>query len=79
MKRIVNGVTYNTDLVTIIGRSVWDDEEFSNESTLYVTRGGAYFVVFSEEKKVWSERDHEYQTRELVTVHPKSAEEVRSG
>lgn len=48
MKRIINGVTYNTDTATAVARSWWEDWEKDNErveSWLYLTRGGAFFLV----------------------------------
>jgi predicted HicB family RNase H-like nuclease len=48
MKRIIDGVTYNTDTSTRIARSEYDTE-YNHEDrpcdgTLYQTRGGAFFV-----------------------------------
>ena len=60
MKRIVDGKTYNTDTATKIAgaRIESGDEDFTN-LTLYVTRGGAFFI-------------HEFERltdRHLVSVH----------
>ena len=44
MKRVVNGVTYNTETSTLIAESTWDEEPAYRgtvEGKLYKTRGGA--------------------------------------
>jgi predicted HicB family RNase H-like nuclease len=51
MKRIIDGKTYNTDTATLVARSWWNDWERGNvdmQGDLYVTRGGAFFVVVTE-------------------------------
>ena len=49
MKRIIDGVAYNTDTSTVIARSEYEGEYNHRNSnciaTLYQTRGGAFFVV----------------------------------
>ena len=52
MKRIIDGLTYNTDTSTLVARSEWTlwDERSPHygaecEGKLYQTRGGAFFVV----------------------------------
>jgi predicted HicB family RNase H-like nuclease len=48
MKRIINGKTYNTDTATLVARSWWVDWEQGDaeiRSDLYLTRGGAFFLV----------------------------------
>ncbi len=53
MKRIINGMTYNTDTATIIGRASFVEEatgaraEERRDFTLYQTRGGAFFELTS--------------------------------
>jgi hypothetical protein len=60
MKRVVDGVTYNTATSTIVARSAWqegDEPDRDNagiEQTLYLTRGGAFFLLTVE---TWRERD----------------------
>jgi hypothetical protein len=60
MKRVVDGVTYNTATSTIVARSAWqegdepDRDNVENEQTLYLTRGGAFFLLTVE---TWRERD----------------------
>lgn len=51
MKRIIDGVTYNTDTATLIARSEWVETYFNgnppderHDRRLYQTRGGAFFV-----------------------------------
>lgn len=52
MKRIVDGVTYNTDtstMVALFDRPASDRDPTSKTGTLYQTRGGAFFVHWCEE------------------------------
>ncbi len=50
MKRVIDGVTYNTDTATFVARSEIVEEEFQGrpeertEHRLYQTRGGAFFI-----------------------------------
>lgn len=48
MKRIIDGVTYNTDTSTLLAKSAYSTEynhvEYPCEGRLYQTRGGAFFV-----------------------------------
>lgn len=48
MKRIIDGVTYNTDTSTLLAKSAYgceyNHQPFDCEGTLYQTRGGAFFV-----------------------------------
>ena len=51
MKRIIDGQTYDTDTSTLVARSWWLDWEKNDaeiQSELYVTRGGAFFLVHTE-------------------------------
>ena len=48
MKRIIDGVTYNTDTATAVARWEYEDENgYDTEAVLYQTRGGAFFIVHS--------------------------------
>jgi hypothetical protein len=77
MKRVVNGVTYNTETSEKIGRIEWtqgtqDEEQY--EATLYRTRGGAFFVV---EVKRWHEYDGDtWQPHEKTTFEPMTSAEA---
>lgn len=50
MKRVINGLTYNTDTSTLIAKTTEVDEatygrsEVRTERSLYQTRGGAFFI-----------------------------------
>lgn len=50
MKRIIDGVTYNTDTSTVIARAELADDDWATKGgdrmvqTLYQTRGGAFFI-----------------------------------
>jgi predicted HicB family RNase H-like nuclease len=68
MKRIINGVTYNTETSTRIARSEWQepygtDLEIEHSATLYQTRSGAFFVhetvttpYYDNDEREWSEK-----------------------
>lgn len=46
MKRIIDGVTYNTDTATAVAR--WEykgEDDLDTDAILYQTRGGAFFIV----------------------------------
>jgi predicted HicB family RNase H-like nuclease len=49
MKRLIDGVTYNTDTATQLARKNyegdWNNQECPVEADLYQTRGGAFFIV----------------------------------
>jgi predicted HicB family RNase H-like nuclease len=78
MKRIVNGVTYNTDTSTLIAR--WEGQDHSdyqkedNEHLLYLTQGGAFFVHEITEKQEWDEREREWVGRTSHSFVPLSPE-----
>jgi predicted HicB family RNase H-like nuclease len=77
MKRIVDGVTYNTDTATRLARSIWkdgDDDEVTG--ILYQTRGGAFFVHTFVEKEVWVERTGETDAREVSQFEPLNAKDA---
>lgn len=65
MKRIVNGVTYNTETSTAVARSEWTDSSDGQEHVmvLYQTRGGAFFFDEQETKSVWNEREGRHETK----------------
>jgi hypothetical protein len=77
MKRIVNGVTYNTDTSTALARCTWELEDTTAEGTLYQTRGGAFFVDEEETRLIWNERRQERQTKVTNTFIPMSAEQAQ--
>lgn len=66
MKRIINGVTYNTATSTALARSSWDGNRGRITGTLYQTRGGAFFVHGEEKFERWNEREDK---AEEVTEH----------
>jgi hypothetical protein len=78
MKRIVNGVTYNTGTSRKLARSTWinrEDEEVTAD--LYQTRGGAFFVLHTWMQAIWNERDQEGQERERNDLQPMSADQAQ--
>jgi hypothetical protein len=77
VKRIVDGVTYNTETSTRLAESVWkDDADDEVTGTLYQTRGGAFFVYEYALKEVWVERIGETIERERNEIIPMSSSEA---
>jgi hypothetical protein len=77
MKRIVNGVTYNTETATRLAEARWEDDEGEVLGILYQTRGGAFFVdteVTSAE--VWNEDDRKYERAVKHAFRPLSPEQA---
>lgn len=77
MKRIVNGVTYNTDTATALGRSSWEDDGKVVE-TLHQTRGGAFFVHREKDVSVWNEKDRATLTSKEHSFQPVSPDAAHS-
>jgi HicB family len=58
MKRIIEGVTYNTDTATVVAKWEYKDQDhYDTDATLYQTRGGAFFIV------------HEWNVEEKAKVY----------
>lgn len=75
MKRIIDGVTYNTETSTALAKSIWDDE-FENTGILYQTRGGAFFAHVNTLEKRWNEREGESYLQEIDIFEPMSADKA---
>src|SRR5262245_20193772 len=82
MKRIVNGVTYNTATSTVCARLEWENKDHNGitqefgEDILYQTRGGAFFVHEEKTMNEWDENERETRQRvrhEFVPMCPESA------
>ena len=77
MKRIVNGVTYNTETSTRLAESRWQaDDEEERFGTLYQTRGGAFFVDVEITKPVWNEREEQTESKVTNVFEPMSPEKA---
>lgn len=64
MKRIINGVTYNTDTATRVARSEWNvNNDTEAVGTLYQTKGGGFFVHIetTEDRGENLVRKHEFE------------------
>ena len=71
MKRIVNGVTYNTETSTRLAESRWEmDDERKAFGTLYQTRGGAFFVDVEITSQEWNELERTAETKVVHTFEP---------
>jgi len=66
MKRIIQGVTYNTDTATKVATASWEGDDGDKFGTLYQTRGGAFFV--DTETTVWTQ-DEDYGPLEKRVNH----------
>lgn len=60
MKRVVNGVSYNTETALRLG---FDPQADAGPTTLYQTKGGAFFLHFEMTTGVWNEVS---QSNEIV-------------
>src|ERR1700676_3006686 len=75
MKRIVNGVTYNTATSTRLAESRWErDNSEIAFGTLFQTRGGAYFVDVEITSQEWNESERALETKMAHTFEPLSPE-----
>src|SRR5262245_10114383 len=80
MKRIIDGVTYNTETSTQIGRwaeEAGDDSPTSQEVILYKTRGGVFFLHNHEEWTVKGEETDEWVTKKRDRFDPMSREKAQ--
>jgi predicted HicB family RNase H-like nuclease len=79
MKRIVNGVTYNTETSTRLARRRFQRSTEAEKliETLYQTRGGAFFIVERRKTVQWDEREKESVDRVERTFRPASSDEAR--
>jgi hypothetical protein len=78
MKRIINGVSYNTDTAQHIATASYDyekrdGEEWSGSYDLYRTKGGAFFIVDIEtpdDPTPWGYEREEAWKMQRVTFTP---------
>jgi hypothetical protein len=84
MKRIVDGVTYNTDTATRLARTEWEDDNryeptygWDCVGELYQTRGGAFFVLVTKTKAA-DARDPDDEGKQRVECSPLTAAEAQS-
>src|ERR1700722_13091756 len=83
MKRIVDGVTYNTRTSTVIARADVVEPEWGGnpeerkKMTLYQTRGGAFFLHAHTEWTVLNRRTEEPEDRERDSFEPMTREEAQ--
>jgi HicB family len=58
MKRIIDGKTYNTDTATSVARYEYEnDSGHEVEATVFINKGGAFFVVHEWETPATQDRD----------------------
>jgi predicted HicB family RNase H-like nuclease len=66
VKRIIQGVTYNTDTATKIATASWEGDDGNKLGTVYQTRGGAFFV--DVETTAWAQ-DEDFGPMEKRVTH----------
>jgi predicted HicB family RNase H-like nuclease len=50
MKRVIDGKTYNTNTASVVARYDYqDDNGYEVEARIYITKGGAFFIVHAWE------------------------------
>lgn len=81
MKRIIDGVTYNTDTSTLIAlhQGKWkkdDGIEYDFKEWLYQTRGGAFFLYEHLEGGYHDPEAGEWRTKEENTFFAKTHQEA---
>jgi hypothetical protein len=69
MKRVIDGKTYNTDTAAKVARYEYvDPDDYETEATVYVTAGGAFFVVHEWEVDGKPKVYFEETTRERIAT-----------
>jgi predicted HicB family RNase H-like nuclease len=82
MKRIVDGLTYNTDTSTLLARAEWEPNQWSPysgaecEGELYQTRGGAFFLVTTIH--IPEDRERGLEPRDKVEFAAMTAERAQA-
>jgi predicted HicB family RNase H-like nuclease len=74
MKRIVNGVTYNTATSTRLAECRWSRDDDEIFGTLYQTRGGAFFADEEITRQIWNEDERTHQREMRHSFEPLSPE-----
>lgn len=74
MKKIVNGVTYNTETSTRLAEAEWEQDGNQMIETLFQTRGGAFFLDLEVTSREWNEHERDYDERITRTFTPVSPE-----
>lgn len=62
MKRIIDGVTYNTATATILAKRKWSSGGEEKEDTLYQTNGGAFFL---DHESTHYRRSYHYEDKRI--------------
>jgi predicted HicB family RNase H-like nuclease len=84
MKRIINGVTYNTATSTALalkhGHQAASHSHRESDwiATLYQTHGGAYFLVYRDEYVEWNQQRKTSEAREDIRFEPMSPEAAQT-
>jgi hypothetical protein len=77
MKRIIDGKLYDTETAKIVAKWYWGSEDGQGDSTLYVNKNGAFFIVDeTEEDETGPKYSLTPRTREQVANHLLHAEKL---
>jgi hypothetical protein len=68
MKRVVNGIAYNTDTALRLGFDAKDEDY--GPTALYQTKGGAFFLHFEMENTIWNETTRKNETVKEPAFRP---------
>ena len=74
LKQVIEGVSYNTETATILGRRKKDGVT----ETLYQTPTHDFFMVEEQMQRVWNPRSGTYQDRPRTALTPKSPDELKT-
>lgn len=76
MKRIINGVTYNTDTSTPLAKANYEDDDGEVLGILYQNRGGAFFLYEHGSKAWWNESERQSEVKVKESFTPMSPEQA---
>jgi hypothetical protein len=76
MKKLVNGISYNTETSVRVAEQRWDGDDGPCFGTLYITRAGNYFVDLETTKQVWNQRTEQQEEQVTHEFQPMSSEQA---
>ena len=83
MKRVVDGVTYNTVTSSLVAVSEWEEDDQGPKKSigvtqeLFQTRGGAFFLLVRREWSEWDQNEREWFPNERLEIMPVSRERAQ--
>jgi hypothetical protein len=80
MKRVIGGVSYNTNTSTLVAKASWEENDghvrYTNQ--LYQTRGGAFFLHTHKRNREWSKEDNAFTIAEIDSFEPMTYDEAQN-